>query len=118
MALLRLFSQGDQVSEADKVRPESVVMARGEVLKRGPDTINPRWRPGRLRSRFQALRCSRRLKCCPSRFRTDEDNAPEASRLKYRFLELRKEKLHSNIVLGAKVIQAIRDCMIRLGWLP
>lgn len=102
-------------SKAQEIRLESVINITGKVVARGQDAANTKISTGAIEivcSDFQILSSCEQL---PFQI-ADDDNAPEPTRLKYRFLELRREKLHKNIVLRSQVIAAIRRIMVDLGF--
>ena len=85
------------------------------VVPREPGTVNPSCRPARSNCGPPRWRCSRPRTCCRCRSRARR-NIPDDIRLKYRFIDLRREKVHRNIVLRAKVIASIRGRMIEAGF--
>lgn len=114
--LTQVTFSGQQLEEVQKIRVESVICVQGKVLSRSADTVNSRLPTGEVEVQVADYELLSAADVLPFQI-ADDDSAPEAARLKHRFLELRREKLHQNIVLGAQVIQAIRECMIRLGFL-
>lgn len=106
----------EQSSAASSVRIETVITVEGSVVARDTSAINPKIETGEVEvlvSKFEIQSASDVLP-----FQIAEDNNdPEAVRLKYRFLELRREKLHKNILLRSNVIRAIREIMERLGFI-
>ena len=99
----------------DKWRVESVVQFDGVVLERSPETVNPKLATGEIEISATGMEMLGEAEVLPFQVAKD-DNAPEAMRLKYRFLDLRKEKLHNNIILRSKVIAAIRAYMTGAGF--
>jgi aspartyl-tRNA synthetase len=102
----------DEVSRLPK---ETVVQFDGEVAFRSEENINPKMPTGEIEivvSAFDVLG-----PCEPLPFSVfPEEDAPEDLRLKYRFLDLRKPKLHRNIVLRSQVIAGMRKRMLELGF--
>ena len=102
----------------DKWRVESVVQFDGVVVSRSPETVNPKLATGEIEVSATGMEMLGEAEVLPFQVAKD-DNAPEAMRLKYRFLDLRKEKLHNNIILRSQVIAAIRavekDAVIVVG---
>ena len=92
---------------ADAVRPESVITVTGQVVHREPGTVNPRLPTGEVELRVADLVVQSAAEVLPMQVAGDE-KFPEDIRLKYRFIDLRREKLHRNIMLRAGVIASIR----------
>ena len=101
--------------EAASVRVESVIRVRGTVSARGEAATNSKIPTGEIEIVVSELEVLSASKVLP--FQVAEDNNdPEATRLKYRFLELRREKLHKNIILRSEVIAECRRLMQSLGF--
>jgi len=100
---------------ADAVRVESVITVTGHVVPREPGTVNPRLPTGEIELRVADLIVQSAAEVLPIQVAGDE-KFPEDLRLKYRFLDLRREKLHRNIMLRAGVIASIRRRMIDAGF--
>ncbi|HLY04658.1 MAG TPA: aspartate--tRNA ligase [Rhizomicrobium sp.] len=102
-------------AEADRARSEWVVSVTGPVVARTPETVNRDMATGEVEVRieeFQVLSSAQEL---PFPVFTEAEY-PEEVRLKYRFLDLRREHLHRNITLRSNVIQSIRRRMIAGGF--
>lgn len=102
--------------EIQNIRIESVITVSGKVIKRDDELINPKIPTGEIEVVCEELTLESAANVLPFLI-AEEDNAPEPIRLKSRFLELRKEKLHNNIVLRSKVISKIRELMTEVGFL-
>ena len=102
--------------ELDRWRVETVVCFTGKVVARAPETVNPKLATGEIEVVAEEMEILGEADVLPFQV-AKEEQAPEALRLKYRFLDLRKEKLHNNIVLRSKVISAIREAMTQMGFL-
>jgi len=100
---------------ADAVRPESVITVTGEVVPREAGTVNPRLPTGEIELRVTDLIVQSAADVLPMQVAGDE-KFPEDLRLKYRFIDLRRDKLHRNIMLRAGVIASIRRRMIEAGF--
>jgi aspartyl-tRNA synthetase len=100
---------------ADAVRPESVITVTGQVVPREAGTVNPRLPTGEVELRIADLVVQSAAEVLPMQVAGDE-KFPEDIRLKYRFIDLRREKLHRNIMLRAGVIASIRRRMIDAGF--
>src|SRR6185295_6288060 len=102
-------------AEADKCRSEWVVTVTGPVVARTPETINPEMPTGEVEVRIESFAVQSVAAELPLPVFTDIEY-PEETRLKYRFLDLRRERLHKNITLRSKVISSIRRRMIEQGF--
>ncbi len=98
-----------------KLRLESVITVTGQVVKRTSETVNPDLPTGEIELVAEDLKIESVCDPLPLMIDSDEDG-PEDTRLRYRYLDLRKERLHKNIVLRAKVIAYIRQRMTELGF--
>ncbi len=95
---------------------ETVVQFEGTVVPRSPETINPKLATGEIEVR--ADRCEVLGPCDTLPFSVfPEEDAPEETRLKYRFLDLRHGRLHNNIVLRSRVVSSLRRRMTEEGFL-
>src|SRR3984957_6323481 len=111
-----VFASGSPAfAAADAVRPESVITVTGEVVDREAGTVNPRLPTGEIELRVSDLTVQSAAEVLPMQVAGDE-KFPEDIRLRYRFLDLRREKLHRNIMLRAGVIASIRRQMIDAGF--
>ncbi len=103
-------------NELEKIQLETVVKIEGKVLLRSSDTINEDIETGEIEvaiKNFEVLGICKEL---PLPVFSDQEYSEEI-RLKYRFLDLRRKKIHQNIILRSKVISYIRSEMIKLGFL-
>jgi aspartyl-tRNA synthetase len=101
---------------ADAVRPESVITVTGAVVTREAGTINPRLPTGEIELRVADLVVQSPAEVLPMQV-AGEERFPEDIRLKYRFIDLRREKLHRNMILRSEVITSVRQRMIAAGFL-
>ena len=99
----------------DGLRLESVVTVTGEVVARGPDVINPRLATGAIEVVAREVAVQSAAAELPMPVATEADY-PEEIRLKYRYLDLRREQPHANIMLRSAVIASIRRRMIDQGF--
>jgi aspartyl-tRNA synthetase len=99
----------------DKLRPESVVTVTGAVVLREAGTVNPRLPTGEIELRAETLAVQSAAEVLPIQV-AGEEKYPDELRLKYRFIDLRREKMHRNIMLRAGVIASIRRRMIESGF--
>ncbi len=100
----------------EKTRPESVLNISGKVIKREKGTENLELSTGKIEVDIQSVKILSESKELPMPVFGDQDY-PEDIRLKYRFLDLRREEMHKNIILRSKVISFIRSEMLKLGFL-
>ncbi len=106
---------GAAFKEAESVRAESVIRIDGEVVRRSDETINPEIPTGRIEvaiSDFEVLSKAAELPLPVF----GEPEYPEDLRLKYRFLDLRRERMHKNIMLRNRITSSIRQRMIDQGF--
>jgi aspartyl-tRNA synthetase len=96
-------------------RPESVVTITGKVVAREPSTVNAKLPTGEIEIRIEEAALQSAAEVLPFQV-AQEGDYPEEMRLKYRFLDLRTERLHANIVLRSQVIASIRRRMIEQGF--
>jgi aspartyl-tRNA synthetase len=100
----------------DRLRPESVVRVDGEVVAREASTVNPALATGEVEVAVRELAILSEAAELPLPV-FGEPEYPEEIRLKHRYLDLRRETLHKNIILRSKVIESIRRRMIDQGFL-
>jgi aspartyl-tRNA synthetase len=101
---------------AESVRPESVISVSGKVLARTDENINPTLPTGRVEVAARSLDVLSAAETLPFPVAGTQE-IPEEQRLRYRFLDLRRDKIHENIVLRSKVISSIRRRMVDQGFL-
>ncbi len=97
--------------ECQKVRPESVITVTGTVVARSQDTINEALPTGKIEVLAESLIVESLADPLPFQITIDEDGTEE-TRLRYRFLDLRRERLHKNILLRSQIIASLRRRMI------
>jgi len=100
---------------ADAVRPESVITVTGEVVPREAGTVNPKLPTGEIELRVNELVVQSAAEVLPMQV-AGEEKYPEDIRLKYRFVDLRRDRIHRNIMLRSGVITSIRRRMIDAGF--
>ena len=108
--------ENPEFNKLEKIQLETVIKIEGKVVDRSKDTINSEIQTGEIEvliKKFQTLGLCKEL---PLPVFSDQEYAEEI-RLKYRFLDLRRKKIHENIVLRSKVISFIRNEMNKLGFL-
>jgi len=102
--------------ELEKIQLETVVKIQGKVVNRSDETINKEIETGEIEvviNNFEILGTCKEL---PLPVFSDQEYSEEI-RLKYRFLDLRRKKIHENIILRSKVISYIRNEMTKIGFL-
>lgn len=100
---------------AERLRAESVIRVEGKVVARAPEAINPGLATGEIEIGVTGLTVLSEAAELPVPV-FGEPDYPEDLRLKYRFLDLRRDSLHKNIVLRAQVIASLRRRMIEQGF--
>jgi aspartyl-tRNA synthetase len=113
-------SAPDAAQTAHHVRNEFVLRARGEVVRRAPENVNPNLPTGEIEVAVEELEIVSRSEPLP--FQLDDEGVDEVVRLRYRWLDLRRERMQRNLRLSATVVSAIRRRMEELGftdlWTP
>ncbi len=102
-------------AEADRVRSEWVVTVTGPVVARTAETVNKDLATGEVEVRIEEFQIQSQAQELPLPVFGELDY-PEETRLRYRFLDLRRERLHRNIALRSHVIQSIRRRMVAQGF--
>jgi aspartyl-tRNA synthetase len=113
-----VVSENEALKEAIlKIAKESTVSILGTVTKRAEETVNPNLATGYIEVKAESVDILGKVRN-PLPFELSLANeAREELRLKYRFLDLRNEKLHKNIILRSKIIQSVRQKMIDMNFL-
>jgi aspartyl-tRNA synthetase len=106
----------ESFSTLEKIQLESVIQISGKVVERSSDTVNAELQTGEIEVNIITFEVLGTCKELPMPVFTDQEYAEEI-RLKYRFLDLRRKKIHDNIILRSKVISFIRNEMYKLGFL-
>ena len=102
-------------ARAETLKPEWVVRIDGEVVARSQETINPNLPTGEVEVRIKSLDVLSEAKELPLPV-FGEPDYPEETRLKYRFLDLRRESLHKNIMKRQAIIWSLRNRMREAGF--
>ena len=102
-------------AEIEAVRLESVITVTGKVVERTPQTVNPKLPTGEIELQIGAFTLQAAADQLPFQVNGDEDPNEEL-RLRYRYLDLRREKVHANILRRAQVIASIRRRMVAAGF--
>ena len=99
----------------EHVRSEYVIKVSGKVSKRPPETYNEKYPTGQVEMYPEKIEVLSTSKVLP--FVLDDDNVSEDIRLKYRYLDLRREQMLSKLVMRHNIVQAIRNYLNNLDFL-
>ena len=117
--IVQLVVNPDRAPEAAEVahdiRSEFVVSARGEVVRRAPEAVNPNIPTGEVEIQVDELEMIARSEPLP--FQLEDEGVEEPVRLRYRYLDLRRDRMQRNLRLSASVIAAIRRSMEEQGFI-
>ncbi len=108
-------SGGAVFDEAEKLRPESVITVTGRVVPREGATVNPKLPTGEIEVQAATLEVQSTAAVLPLQV-AGHESYPDELRLKYRYIDLRRDKVHQNMMLRAKVIASLRRHMIGAGF--
>jgi len=108
--------ENSNFKELEKIQLESVIKISGKVVERSEGTINSDLKTGEIEVNIHSFELLGSCKELPMPVFSDQEYAEEI-RLKYRFLDLRRKKIHENIILRSKVISFIRNEMLKLGFM-
>ena len=109
-------NKSDYFPILEKSKPESVLKISGKVVKRSSGTENVDLKTGKIEILIKSVEILSHAKELPMPVFGEQDY-PEEIRLKYRFLDLRREEIHKNMILRSKIISFIRSEMLKLGFL-
>jgi aspartyl-tRNA synthetase len=104
------------VAMAERLRAEYVVAVIGEVEKRSPETVNPKVRTGEIEIRAREIRLLNDARTPPFPI-ADETPVAEETRLKYRYLDLRRSRMQQNLILRHQVTMEVRKYFDSQGFL-
>jgi aspartyl-tRNA synthetase len=111
----QVVCSAESVTQLEHIRIESVVLVEGKVVARQAQLINSNLETGAIEVQAAGVEVLAAAEVLPFQI-ADDDGAPEAIRLKSRFLELRREKLHKNIIKRSAIINEIRSLMCAEGF--
>ena len=111
-----LDTSSDCFPVLEKVRPESVVKIDGTVILREPSTINAKMSTGEIEVQVLSVEVLSEAEVLPMQVVADTADLSEEQRLTYRFLDLRREKPHSNILLRNAFVRSVRERMWKAGF--
>jgi aspartyl-tRNA synthetase len=104
----------DAIEAAHSIRNEFVLRAAGEVVARAPEAVNPNLPTGEVELQVDRLEILSR--CPPLPFQLDEEGVDETLRFRYRWLDLRRDKLQRNLRMRAQAVGIIRRQMDEAGF--
>src|SRR5213080_1422377 len=104
----------DAAAVAHEIRNEFVLRAEGEVVRRAPEAVNPSLPTGEVEVQVDRLEILSRSTALP--FQLDEEGVDETLRIRYRWIDLRRERLQRNIRLRARMVSIIREEMEAAGF--
>lgn len=109
-----VFDGGNDALE--KVHPESVIKITGTVVARDADAVNDKIPTGAIEIKADSWEVLTNSDVLPFQVFGDDDTVAEDLRLKYRYIDLRRESLHRNILMRNRMIKFIRDKMWEMGF--
>ncbi len=109
-------SDNQKFKTIENIKLESIIKISGKVIKRSEDTVNKNLPTGEIEVLSENIEILNESEQIPFQIAVDDDS-PEDLRLKYRYLDLRRDKNHKNIILRSKVINNIRQKMIKRGFI-
>ncbi|AIL12947.1 aspartyl-tRNA synthetase [Candidatus Paracaedimonas acanthamoebae] len=109
-------AKNEHFKTVEAAKLESVITVTGYVLQRPPETTNTKMPTGAIELTIEECNIDSIVDILPLSVNSDQE-FPEETRLRYRFLDLRREKMHQNIVLRSQIIASIRRRMIEQGFM-
>ncbi len=109
-----VFDGGDE--NLEKVRPESVIKITGRVVARDAAAVNDKLPTGAIEVQADTWEVLTNSEVLPFQVFGDDDTVAEDLRLKYRYIDLRRETLHKNILMRNRVMKFLRDKMWDMGF--
>ena len=103
-------------AEMERVRPESVIQITGTVVARDDAAVNDKIPTGEIEVQVTNWHVLTNAEVLPFQVFGDDDTVAEDLRLKYRYIDLRRESLHNNILMRNRMIKFIRDQMWEMGF--
>jgi aspartyl-tRNA synthetase len=104
-------------SLAQDLRPEWVVSVEGKIVNRPPAMINPKIETGKVELQAENLEIFSKAKTLPFEISGRKEEVNEEIRMKYRYLDLRRPKMKSNLILRQKIVNFIRDFLTKEGFI-
>ncbi len=106
-------SQKETYEKAQDLRSEWVISVEGEIKERPKEMINPKLETGKIELQAENLEIFSKAKTLPFEISGNKEEVNEEIRMKYRYLDLRREKMKNNLILRQKVINFIRDFLTK-----
>ena len=106
----------NHLTDISNLNHESVITVKGIVIERSPETINKSITTGEIEIKIESFILLSSSEILPLPVNSDIEYGEEV-RLKNRFLDLRRNKLHNNIILRSKIISSIREKMTSKGFI-
>lgn len=105
------------LDEIASIKLESVIIVEGKVVARAAEAVNSKIETGEIEVLVSSLLVESLANQIPFQVNSESEQYPEELRLKYRFLDLRRSKIHRNIILRSQVISKLRELMTKQGFL-
>jgi len=117
--LVQLFFPGDEaaLAEAHTLNREDVIRVTGTIARRGDENINPDMATGEIEVHVDRLAILNRAKTPPFLVEGDGSDTTEETRLRYRYVDLRRSSMQRNLALRHRVFKGIRDYFSEQGFL-
>ena len=117
--IVQLFFPGDatDLAEAHSLNREDVIRVTGAVARRAAENVNPDMATGEIEIRVESLTILNRAKTPPFLVEGDGSDTTDETRLKYRYVDLRREAMQRNLTLRHRVFKIIRDYYSEEGFL-
>ena len=109
-----VFDGGDE--NLEKIRPESVVKITGTVVARDAEAVNDKVPTGHIEIKSESWEVLTNADVLPFPVFGDDDTVAEDLRLKYRYIDLRRDSLHNNILTRNRIMKFLRDKMWDMGF--
>ncbi len=110
-------TKGELHKIGEQLRPEFVTLVKGRVVERTKDTVNPKLPTGEIEVIASSIEILNRSKTPPFEIADPNQEIDETVRLKYRYIDLRKDEMRENLIFRHKVIKASRDFLDKEGFL-
>ncbi len=112
--IVQLVLQGELLAEVKHINPEDVYLVEGVVVERAPEAVNPKLRTGHLEVKVRSMRKLSGASLLPFQLRAQ---ASEELRLRYRYLDLRRDRYKYNLVVRSLIANSVRKYLIGKGFI-
>lgn len=116
LQLVFVPSNKEVYEKAEKLRPEWVIEVRGQIVKRPENMVNPKIETGQVEMAVEELNILAESETPPLSIEGDGYDIGEETRMKYRYLDLRRERMRNNLISRHRVIKFIRDFLDKEGF--